>query len=179
VGIHRAQNFTITSSGISTLWCPSDPTTSTRQNLGDSYYDGPIPFNVFYTNYACMSGPWASWPFTIPDSIPPTQPNSEGVYFNGSATKIADITDGTSNTIAFSEHAHGMLAPSDALWCNHWFAGGHGDTEIDSMYGVNRQRRIRHTYTGTYYTCINGVEAFFGSANSFHPGGANMAMVDG
>ena len=169
--------------GISSLWCPSDATVNVKTNIGDSYYDGPMKqvggFNVFYTNYAAVAGPWYSWPQQIPASIASTQPNSKGIFYNGSATRISEITDGTSNTLLVGEHAHGMIAESDRPWWNHWFAGDHGDTEIDSMHTPNPQKKFKETYSGDYYNCLGGVGIFFGSASSFHPGGANFAMADG
>jgi prepilin-type N-terminal cleavage/methylation domain-containing protein/prepilin-type processing-associated H-X9-DG protein len=183
LGVYQGVNLTMDAIGISALSCPSDPTAGTKANLGGSYFDGAMPqtngFNVFYSNYAAMGGIWNSWPQQIPASIPQTQPNSFGIFYSGSATTIAGITDGTSNTILFAETAHGLLAPNDRPWWHHWFAGDHGDNEIDAMYGPNPQKKYHEPYTGTYYGCTGGVGIFFGSASSFHPGGANMAFADG
>ena len=183
LGVYQGCNLTMTAIGISTLWCPSDPSVSVKTNVGSSYFDGPMPqtngFNVFYTSYAVEAGPWYSWPQQIPASIPQTQPNALGIFYNSSATKIAEITDGTSNTMLFGEHAHGLVAKGDQEWWNFWFSGDHGDTEIDSMYPPNPQKKIQENYSDTYYNCTGGVGVFFGSASSFHPGGANFAFADG
>ena len=102
--------------GISALWCPSDRTAGIKMYLGTSYFDGPMPqtngFNVFYTNYAAMGGIWNSWPINGLPSIPQMAPNSLGIFYTGSATRIAAITDGTSNTFLVAETAHGMIAPA-------------------------------------------------------------------
>jgi prepilin-type N-terminal cleavage/methylation domain-containing protein/prepilin-type processing-associated H-X9-DG protein len=183
LGTYQGVNLTMDAIGISMLWCPSDGTAGIKQNLGESYFDGPMPqtngFNVFYTNYAAMGGIWNSWPVNGLSSIPQMQSNSLGIFYTGSATRIAAITDGTSNTFLIAETAHGMIAPSDQPWWHHWFAGDHGDTEIDAMYSPNPQRKFQETYSGTYYTCTDGVGIFFGSATSFHPGGVNIAFADG
>ena len=183
LGVYQGVNLTMDAIGISSLWCPSDGTTGTKMNLGASYFDGPMPqiggFNVFYTNYAAMAGIWNSWPVNGLSSIPQLKPNSFGVFYTGSATRIAEITDGTSNTFLIAETAHGMIAPSDQPWWHHWFAGDHGDTEIDAMYSPNPERKYQETYSGTYYTCTDGVGIFFGSATSFHPAGVNIAFADG
>jgi prepilin-type N-terminal cleavage/methylation domain-containing protein/prepilin-type processing-associated H-X9-DG protein len=183
LGTYDGVNLTMDAIGISTLWCPSDPTAGIKGVLGNSYFDGPMPqtngFNVFYTNYAAMGGIWNSWPVNGLPSIPQTQPNSLGIFYNGSATPIAAITDGTSNTFLVTETAHGMIAPSDQPWWHHWFAGDHGDTEVDTMYSPNPQRKYPEPYAGTYYNCTGGVGIFFGSASSFHPGGVNIAFADG
>jgi prepilin-type N-terminal cleavage/methylation domain-containing protein/prepilin-type processing-associated H-X9-DG protein len=183
LGTYQGVNLTMDAIGISSLWCPSDGTTGIKNNLGASYFDGPMPqtngFNVFYTNYAAMAGIWNSWPVNGLSSIPQLAPNSFGIFYTGSATRIASITDGTSNTFLVAETAHGMIAPADQPWWHHWFAGDHGDTEIDAMYSPNPQRKFTETYSGTYYTCTQGVGIFFGSATSFHPGGVNIAFGDG
>ena len=150
-------NLTMDAIGISALWCPSDGTAGIKMNLGNSYFDGPMPqtngFNVFYTNYAAMAGIWNSWPTNGLSSIPQMVPFSLGIFYTGSATRIAGITDGTSNTFLIAETAHGMIAPSDQPWWHHWFAGDHGDTEIDAMYGPNPQQKFQEPYSGTYWTC--------------------------
>jgi len=137
LGTYQGVNLTMNAIGISTLFCPSDYTAGIKSHLAASYFDGPMPqtngFNVFYTNYAAMGGIWNSWPVNGLSSIPQTQPNSLGIFYNGSATPIAGITDGTSNTMLVGETAYGMLALSDQPWWNHWFAGDHGDTEVDAM----------------------------------------------
>ena len=147
LGIYQGVNLTMDAIGISMLWCPSDGTAGIKMNLGDSYFDGPMPqtngFNVFYTNYAAMGGIWNSWPVNGLSSIPQMQPISLGIFYTGSATRIAAITDGTSNTFLIAETAHGMLAPSDQPWWHHWFAGDHGDTEIDAMYSRTRNGNSR------------------------------------
>ena len=90
------------------------------------------------------------------------KPNSLGVFYNGSATKIAEITDGTSNTFLIAETAHGKIAPIDEPWWHHWFAGDHGDTEVDAMYSAEPGAKFPEPYSGTYYNCTgDGVGIFF------------------
>ena len=181
--IYRGVNLTLDAVGLSVLFCPSDPTAGRRMSLGGSYYDGAMPqtngFNVFYSNYMAVDGPWYSYPNTIPASVPSTQANGLGFFGNSSSTRIADVRDGMSNTFLFAEHAHGMLSQGDLPWWNHWFAGDHGDTNIDTFWGLNPQKRWQETYSGTHYSCTGGIGVFFSSASSYHPGGANFAMGDG
>ena len=72
-GTYQGVNLTMDAIGISSLFCPSDPTAGIKVNLGSSYFDGPMPqingFNVFYTNYAAMAGIWNSWPVNGLSSI--------------------------------------------------------------------------------------------------------------
>ncbi len=184
MGIYGDANTTVAAIGISSLWCPSDGKIVGKiTDIGTTYFGGLPNFKVAYTSYAACQGTWYSWPNNGSDrrktSMPATQANSKGTYFNRSATKISDITDGTSNTIGFSEHAYGLLSPDDLPWWNHWFSGSFGDTSFDTMYSPNPHRKNPNVYAGTYYTCSNGIAMSFGSASSFHPGGVNVAMVDG
>ncbi len=184
LGIYQGVQLTITKVAISSLYCPSDPTAGIPMNLGSSYFDGPMTqtggFIVSYSNYAAVGGTWNSWPNNGLLSFAATRPNSLGIFYNGSATTIADVTDGTSNTMLFAETAHGLIAKASQPWWHHWFAGDHGDNEIDTMYPPNPQKKFTEIgSSSTYSTATGGVGIFFGSASSFHPGGANFAFADG
>ena len=101
-------NITIAGVGIATLWCPSDPVASSSFNLsaptsaGSSYTWGstwgyvlpPGNWMQYYNSYKCCTGIFG--PVT----------NQSGVLSTGGVSPMitfASITDGTSNTISFSE----------------------------------------------------------------------------
>ena len=68
-----------------------------------------------------------------------------------SPVKIASITDGLSNTIAFSEHVHALPSnTTDFYWHNRWFSGDYGDTLFTSFYPINPQSKV-----GLVSTVIN------------------------
>jgi prepilin-type processing-associated H-X9-DG protein len=141
-------------------------------------------FPVAYTSYASNAGTWFrhSRSQAILDQ-------SNGLFFrnegspgagisgstNWSAVRIADITDGTSNTIAHGEHAVGLLTNVTDRTYNgpQWACGWYGNTIFTSFYPLNPQRKVQDVY-GDGLT-----EAFCGAASSFHPDGANFAMADG
>ncbi len=73
--------------------CPSQPNVS-------------LPTGWAGTNYrACQgSGILYGQPSTTVGNVNYGFPESNGVFISGKSLKIADVTDGTSNTAAFSEH---------------------------------------------------------------------------
>ena len=61
-----------------------------------------------------------------------------GIVYYLSHVSLQRITDGTSNTFAFGERAHGKFprAPSENCW-NWWTSGNYGDTMFCTLYGIN------------------------------------------
>ncbi len=112
-------------------------------------------------------------------------PAADGVYYYGSRTKLTDITDGTSNTLAAGERP-----PSPGYWCGMWYAsiigslqGGPtvlGVREIHLIGGVSSvaacPKGPYHFAPGTL-TPAGKCDAFH--YWSLHPGGANFALADG
>ena len=113
-------------------------------------------------------------PFTI---VGTPYPNSGSV----SPVKIASITDGLSNTIAFSEHVHGLPSnTTDFYWYNWWVSGFYGNTLFTSFYPINPQSKVGVAYTVINFPGYNyQVDDIVLSASSYHPGGANFAFADG
>jgi prepilin-type N-terminal cleavage/methylation domain-containing protein/prepilin-type processing-associated H-X9-DG protein len=101
------------------LWvCPADPRTDIATTVND-IYGGPI--KVAFTEYLGVSG----IAFNPQDSSPPA-----GVFYQGSKTRIAEVTDGLTNTLFVGERP-----PSQDLDFGWWFAGA----------GVD----LNHTQNGT------------------------------
>ncbi|MHC5540212.1 DUF1559 family PulG-like putative transporter, partial [Singulisphaera rosea] len=101
----------------------------------------------------------------------------------GGVVTIATVTDGTSNTIAFSEHAHGLLSKTDSnqsfyKW-NWWISGNYGDTAFTVFYPINVQKKTQDWGNAAGGGAYTEGGAFLNAATSFHPGGANFAFCDG
>jgi prepilin-type N-terminal cleavage/methylation domain-containing protein/prepilin-type processing-associated H-X9-DG protein len=200
-------NSTIDGVGVSTLWCPSDGSIAGYRSTyqpGEIY--NLLPHPMCYSNYR---GNWGYWTGTPTGStVPPASPADtthrlqalqqfNGVFVsNGygsaggaalptrasvvrSTVKLSSITDGTSNTALFSEIAHGLLAKNDYSphgsfedW-NWWSSGNLGDTSYAHYWPINPQKKAANIAT------IDQGGAFVNGVSSFHPGGVNVAFVDG
>jgi prepilin-type N-terminal cleavage/methylation domain-containing protein/prepilin-type processing-associated H-X9-DG protein len=188
-------NVTVSGTGLNVLWCPSDT------NIAGVFYTEPagthgktLPQNFYFTSYAGCYGEWASIISNptaslqqqngaiVSNGISPVFGYGTG-YTRGGVVKIASITDGTSNTIAFSEHAHGLLSSTDPensfnKW-NWWVSGNYGDTAFTVFYPINVQKKTQNWGDGVSSGAYTEGGAFLNAATSFHPGGANFAFCDG
>jgi prepilin-type N-terminal cleavage/methylation domain-containing protein/prepilin-type processing-associated H-X9-DG protein len=178
-------NLTIAGAAINTLQCPSDPIVATPLNLASTtgtitgtsetwaaafgYYSAlpPGTWKQQLTSYAPCSG---AYPLGTP---------LIGIYpvslFDGNAvTRIAQITDGLSNTIAFSESTEGWLPQS--------FIAAHGltDDPWDTPFGAGMTCEFAPN-PKRYMSLSNSLTAADSesAASSFHPGGVNCTFADG
>src|SRR5262249_51326788 len=159
----------ISSTGLKVLWCPSDP------GVDEGYvypggYDliaasggAGIPERMMYSSYAGCGGAWFNYQF---GNIAPKAQN--GVFYSFSVTKIASITDGTSNTIMFAEHTRQIESAGDKNCWHWWTSGNYGDTIFTAFFPINPQKQMP-------YACADntGVSNCVLAASSMHPGGAN------
>lgn len=98
--------------------------------------------------------------------------NGDGMFFRNSRVGTQDVTDGTSNTLAFCE----IVAQGPATYsCCSWLCYADGIGTVNGINApwrstVNRQYPLQHDMWGG--------NAFAGPA-SYHTGGAHFAMADG
>jgi prepilin-type N-terminal cleavage/methylation domain-containing protein/prepilin-type processing-associated H-X9-DG protein len=198
---YGAINSTAESVGVSMLWCPSDGTIiGLRFFEACAGWDGTtVP--ITYTNYAGMLGTYCPSDGRRPNSTELSLEN--GMYpdvgapalfglpgATRSPVKISSITDGTSNTVAWAETAHGKYSQAgcSSTGCCDWTGAGwwadadYEDSTIISFYPPNLSIPASYYATGAWQNpdgCDSGNNILPMSSASYHPGGVNVAFADG
>jgi prepilin-type N-terminal cleavage/methylation domain-containing protein/prepilin-type processing-associated H-X9-DG protein len=194
--IFSAGNTTIVATSLSYLHCPSDPAIENRVFMAGGNVDGGN-MTMCYSSYGGNAGTWFELPrFSWPSaSFQSAINNQNGVIiylgydnpgiFMGTpmsglsraSLRLAAVADGTSNTMMYSERAHGKLSAQDQICWNWWCSGNFGDTSFCTMYPINPFNKDSNA--STIGTVGGSGDTFVSSASSFHPGGANFAFCDG
>jgi prepilin-type N-terminal cleavage/methylation domain-containing protein/prepilin-type processing-associated H-X9-DG protein len=189
--IYMYPNSTTNGFGVSTLWCPSDGDIAGLRWPGgptDGWDCSPIPMT--YSSYAGNLGPLIyAW-------NDPCLGNMQGVFahtgngiIGGNANfppvKIASITDGTSNTFIYGEHAHNKVSAlsatnTDLYGINWWTSGDYGDTTFSSIFPPNYFLNEDQSLAANAQPKIVPRQSNWAdTATSNHPGGCNFAFCDG
>ncbi len=190
-----AANITVGSISLSVLSCPSDPSLGQKVTMstmigtspaGAVYF--PYPWTIppqfasvtpGYTFYSGNSGPWNANGFFInfSNGTVGADPNlgtyELGVICDQGKVSIASITDGTSNTMIFSENGHGFFSKQYqyAADDNFWNDGDPGINLYEARFPPNMYKKYQTPATPSYW--------FTNNAMSFHPGGVNVSFCDG
>jgi prepilin-type N-terminal cleavage/methylation domain-containing protein/prepilin-type processing-associated H-X9-DG protein len=185
------ENLTIAGVGLSTLMCPSDtnlkpaPIQPPGSTIPGWSFNNlfPLPPGTWLQQFTSYGGNAGTFDFGFNNTFLNFSTGAaefnmyNGVIYNDSSVRIADVTDGTSNTFIFGEHSHGNLFKYDQAFAvsdNSWNSGRWYDTMFATYYPVNANPGLFGQSYGDpqnyYYPTV---------ATSLHPGGANFAFCDG
>ena len=166
-------NATVQSTGVQTLWCPSDPSVSQI-----SFQD--FTYGMRFTSYKGNAGTWFTPgryqdPTCMGSAFGTLTAQANGLFNFYSNYTMASVTDGTSNTFLLGEFAYGKVNSGDQACWAWWDSGNYADSMFCTLYPLNPFNKVGDLGTGA---AINA-DLYVSAASSFHPGGANFAMADG
>ena len=138
-------NSTVGSLSVAMLLCPSDPTASTKAQITGDYYGLPatLALSQGYTHYFGNGGPYNANGFKVVGGFgadPSLAQYQMGTIVDQGAITLASITDGTSNTLLFSENGHGFFASPQVNYYHYWNDGDPGTTVFETRFPPNGQR---------------------------------------
>jgi prepilin-type N-terminal cleavage/methylation domain-containing protein/prepilin-type processing-associated H-X9-DG protein len=198
---YDVSNATGASISISSFLCPTD--TSTQIPTGQVL----AGFGWGAVNYRANEGTSVAMWYGADDVdnvnngivAPPN-----GLFYSDELIKLASVTDGTSNTAAFSEHVIGDFSNSIATDISDSFAPGTHPLNSDDaytmclatnvndlnnqgysnvgapwIYGYHSTTSYWHSGPPNSRSCMFPPRRISTTANSRHPGGVNLCLADG
>jgi len=185
--VYGPPNQTALATKLAVFLCPSDSDWSAD------------PYDLGHVNYRGNAG---TLPYNLAADSPDGMGRNNGFFWFQSAVRVAEVTDGTSNTALFSERCLGSSFVPD-LKADYYMNGPGITTCRNATPGVTSRYAVPHELSGQrwgdgalFYTrynhifppnspsCLLGGTNDYGSqevvsASSRHPGGVNVATADG
>lgn len=167
-------NAVVTKTKLAVLMCPSDggpisnPSTDyTAYAISMSNTGGPFTNYDFSTHQADLwyQDAWAT-------------SNDRTMFANDSSTRVDDVGDGTSNSIAVTEGLRNVWSGTAPAWGHATWAGGTG-IDITANGGINIGSTNTSYNPWGAWVMQSGRLFTWGGAGSNHPGGCQVLMVDG
>lgn len=124
-------NQTSREHSLALFLCPTDPDSANNFVYRD--HSSTPPEKYADSSYA------ANWgPASASHNLDVTPDDSQGVFYRNSRTRIADITDGTSNTLAIGERTNGLIlggVPPHPSFENTWYSSAREITDPPDDHG--------------------------------------------
>jgi prepilin-type N-terminal cleavage/methylation domain-containing protein/prepilin-type processing-associated H-X9-DG protein len=201
LGSYDPTNATAAATTVSSFLCPSDVTPKIPPN------QILVGYPIAGINYRANEGTSVAMWYGADDTsnvntgivIPPN-----GLFYSSELIRFSDITDGTSNTAAFSEHVIGDFSNSVATDLSDTFEPGTHPLNSDDAYrqclatawtnlstqgysnvgapwtyGYHSTTSYWHSGPPNSRSCMFPPSRIATTANSRHPGGVNVALADG
>ncbi|WP_435008607.1 DUF1559 domain-containing protein [Tundrisphaera lichenicola] len=194
LGYNQLANTTVLNTSLSLFLCPSDTATQIPAGVGGG------------TNYRSNEGTSVVMWYGPSDTtnVNAGMPAPNGLFFANLQCRIADVTDGTSNTAAFSEHVIGDFSQTISTDKSDTYRPGtypatpdeavslckatditnltlQGVSVVGSpwVYGYHSTSSYWHIGPPNSRSCMFPPSRISTTANSRHPGGVNLLMTDG
>ena len=195
LGYADPSNSTVANTSLTLFLCPSDAGSAA------------IPAGIGGgTNYRSAEGNSVVMWYGATDiaGVNTGMPAPNGLFFASLQVRFADVTDGLSNTAAYSEHVIGDFNQSFATDKSDTFLPGtHPTTSDDAwsqckavattnlamqgysnvgapwVYGYHSTSSYWHSAPPNARSCMFPPSRISTTANSRHPGGVNVLMADG
>ena len=188
---NHANNASARSAQIKFFNCPSDPQRA-------------VPTGYAGTSYRANQGSGVLWglPPTNPSNVNFGMPAPNGLFFEDSYLPLAAVTDGLSQTAAFSEHQkgdfnQGVASPTDtfqpgthpadadqamadcyAIDITNLAYQGRSDVGAPWLQGYHTTTQYFHVMPPNSRSCMYPPGRIATSAASQHPGGVMVALCD-
>lgn len=185
---NHANNTIPVAAKIPAFVCPSEPT-------------APVPSTWGGTSYRANQG--SEILYGQPSGSNASMPAPNGVFVSGKSLKVADLTDGMSNTAAFSEHPMGDFNQATSSKYDTFQPGIYPNTPDEAMtycravdttdiskqgvsnvgapwlQGYHSTTQYFHVSPPNDRSCMYPPGRIATTAASYHVGGVHVGMADG